>query len=202
MCSQAAAQKPSLSAAADQTRCVNLAPPAQRPLVLQRAKTDAFEGLEWDNPDRPEARNLLTIYQCVTGGLGWVQAWEGSRLSMSSASGGRTAMHWLASVGAPVLVHQALWQSWHELDCMALSRAQSSPGHPSCTTPAGMDKEAVLAEVGGMRWGDFKPRLADALVAHLEPIQARYNEVMQDEGALDAILAKVRTGVALRSGDQ
>jgi hypothetical protein len=35
--------------------------------LLQRAKTDAFEGLEWDNPDRPEARNLLTIYQCVTG---------------------------------------------------------------------------------------------------------------------------------------
>lgn len=34
----------------------------------QRAKTDAFDGLEWDNPDRPEARNLLTIYQCVTGG--------------------------------------------------------------------------------------------------------------------------------------
>jgi hypothetical protein len=34
---------------------------------LQRAKTDAFEGLEWDNPERPEARNLLTIYQCVTG---------------------------------------------------------------------------------------------------------------------------------------
>lgn len=37
------------------------------PPCLQRAKTDAFEGLEWDNPERPEARNLLTIYQCVTG---------------------------------------------------------------------------------------------------------------------------------------
>ena len=33
----------------------------------QRAKTDAYEGLELDNPDRPEARNLTTIYQCVTG---------------------------------------------------------------------------------------------------------------------------------------
>ena len=42
-----------------------------------------------------------------------------------------------------------------------------------------------------MRWGDFKPRLADALVAHLQPIQRRYAEVMEDEGALDAILAKV-----------
>ena len=34
---------------------------------MQRAKTDAVDGLELDNPDRPEARNLLTIYQCVTG---------------------------------------------------------------------------------------------------------------------------------------
>lgn len=55
----------------------------------------------------------------------------------------------------------------------------------------GLDREAVLAEVSGMRWGDFKPRLADALVAHLQPIQARYTEVMADEGALDGILAKV-----------
>lgn len=35
--------------------------------AVQRAKTDAFEGLEFDNPERPESRNLLTIYQCVTG---------------------------------------------------------------------------------------------------------------------------------------
>lgn len=60
----------------------------------------------------------------------------------------------------------------------------------------------MLAEVSGMRWGDFKPRLADALVAHLEPIQARYAEVMGDQGALDAILAKVGAGRCLRSGWQ
>lgn len=61
----------------------------------------------------------------------------------------------------------------------------------------------MLADVGGMRWGDFKPRLADALVAHLQPIQQRYAEVMRDEGALDAILAQVSKrvpgrGVALK----
>jgi tryptophanyl-tRNA synthetase len=62
---------------------------------------------------------------------------------------------------------------------------------PLCRLVAGLSREEVLAEVGSMRWGDFKPRLADALVAHLEPIQQRYHEVMRDEGALDAILAKV-----------
>lgn len=28
-----------------------------------------------------------------------------------------------------------------------------------------------------MKWGAFKPLLADAVVAHLEPIQQKYNEV-------------------------
>lgn len=47
-------------------------------LCLQRAKTDAFEGLELENPERPEARNLLTIYQCVTG-MSQASGVEGSR---------------------------------------------------------------------------------------------------------------------------
>lgn len=34
---------------------------------IQRCKTDAFVGLEWDNPERPECSNLLNIYQSVTG---------------------------------------------------------------------------------------------------------------------------------------
>ena len=34
---------------------------------VKRAKTDAFEGLQDDNPERPEARNLVTMYQLMTG---------------------------------------------------------------------------------------------------------------------------------------
>ena len=34
---------------------------------LKKAKTDAFQGLEADNPERPEARNLVTMYQLMTG---------------------------------------------------------------------------------------------------------------------------------------
>eukprot|EP00752_Nemacystus_decipiens_P010013 g8927.t1 len=34
---------------------------------LRKCKTDMYKGLEWDNPDRPECTNLLTIYQAVTG---------------------------------------------------------------------------------------------------------------------------------------
>ena len=34
---------------------------------VKRAKTDTFEGLEYGNPDRPEATNLLGIYSLCTG---------------------------------------------------------------------------------------------------------------------------------------
>jgi tryptophanyl-tRNA synthetase len=41
-----------------------------------------------------------------------------------------------------------------------------------------------------MRWGGFKPLLADALVAHLEPIQAKYNSILADPGYVDKVLAE------------
>lgn len=34
---------------------------------VKKAKTDMYEGLEDDNPERPEAKNLLAIYQLMTG---------------------------------------------------------------------------------------------------------------------------------------
>ena len=34
---------------------------------IKRAKTDSYIGLEFDNPDRPEAENLLTIYSILSG---------------------------------------------------------------------------------------------------------------------------------------
>ena len=38
-----------------------------------------------------------------------------------------------------------------------------------------------------MSWGAFKPVLADAVVAHIEPIQKRYNEVVADEVYLNKV---------------
>jgi hypothetical protein len=58
----------------------------------------------------------------------------------------------------------------------------------------------VLADVGGMRWGEFKPHFADAVIAHLGPIQARYAEVMDDPAMLDQILAMVRVVVVCGCG--
>lgn len=47
----------------------------------------------------------------------------------------------------------------------------------------------VEAEVAALTWGEFKPRLADAVVEHLRPLQTRHAAIMADIGALDAFLA-------------
>ena len=58
-----------------------------------------------------------------------------------------------------------------------------------------MWQESVLEEAGSMRWGPFKSVLADAVVAHLQPIQQKYAAVMADEAYLDEVcLRKKRQG--------
>jgi tryptophanyl-tRNA synthetase len=49
--------------------------------------------------------------------------------------------------------------------------------------------------VAGMRYGDFKKRVAAAVIARLEPIQRRYREVTADPGYLESVLARGREHV-------
>jgi tryptophanyl-tRNA synthetase len=104
----------------DASRINVLDPPDVIRQKIKRCKTDPLPGIEWDNPDRPEATNLLNIYLAV------------------------------------------------------------QPGRT---------REEILAEVNGLKWGDFKPKLADAVIAHLEPIQTRYNEIRADDRYLHQVLA-------------
>ncbi len=50
-----------------------------------------------------------------------------------------------------------------------------------------MLQDVIAEEVKDMRWGQFKSTLADAVVAHLEPIQQRYHEVIADNTYLDQV---------------
>lgn len=52
----------------------------------------------------------------------------------------------------------------------------------------GKGKDEIFSEVKHMSWGTFKPILAEAIVEHLRPYQAMYDEVMADPGQLDRIL--------------
>jgi len=111
--------KMSKSDANDGSRINVLDPPKVIRDKIKKCKTDEWRGLEWGNPERPEASNLLNIYLAV------------------------------------------------------------QPGRT---------KEDIMEEVKEMSWGDFKPVLAEAVVAHLEPIQKRYAEVREDDEYLDRVL--------------
>jgi tryptophanyl-tRNA synthetase len=48
--------------------------------------------------------------------------------------------------------------------------------------------DTMRAEFSGLRYGDLKKRVAEMVVAKLEPIQARYREIISDPGYLDQVL--------------
>ena len=48
----------------------------------------------------------------------------------------------------------------------------------------------MLSNYGGQGFGAFKPALGEVLVETLDPINARFLELKDDDEALDAILAR------------
>ncbi len=69
------------------------------------------------------------------------------------------------------------------------------PERPECNNLLGLyalltskTKQAVAAECQDMGWGQFKPLLAEATVAHLKPIQAKYQEIMDNKDYLNDVL--------------
>ena len=60
--------KMSKSDSNDYSRINVLDPPKLIRDKIKKCKTDAEKGLEWDNPNRPEATNLLSIYAAVQPG--------------------------------------------------------------------------------------------------------------------------------------
>jgi len=52
------------------------------------------------------------------------------------------------------------------------------------------DPSITKQSVAGMRYGDFKKRVAQAVIARLEPIQQRYRAVTAEPSYIDAVLAR------------
>ncbi len=115
-------KKMSKSDPSELSRISLLDPPEAIAKKIKRCKTDPIKGLEFDNPDRPECHNLLSLYQLLSG----------------------------------------------------------------------QSREAVAAECAEMGWGQFKPLLTETAIAALEPIQAKYSEIMGDRAALETILREGR----------
>lgn len=49
--------------------------------------------------------------------------------------------------------------------------------------------DAALSDIGGVQFGAFKQKLADAAVAHLEPITTEMNRLLSDRAEIDRVLA-------------
>ncbi|HEY3938620.1 MAG TPA: tryptophan--tRNA ligase [Bryobacteraceae bacterium] len=57
------------------------------------------------------------------------------------------------------------------------------------------DPTITKESVAGMRYGDFKKRIAEAVIARLEPIQRRYREITSDTQYVDSVLSRGRERV-------
>jgi tryptophanyl-tRNA synthetase len=57
------------------------------------------------------------------------------------------------------------------------------------------DSSISREQVAGMRYGDFKKLVAEAVVARLEPIQGRYREIMADPFYIEGVLRRGREHV-------
>jgi tryptophanyl-tRNA synthetase len=120
-------KKMSKSDPSELSRLELLDPPDAIQRKIKKCKTDPIKGLTFDDPERPECHNLLTLYQ--------------------------------------ILSNQT--------------------------------KEAVAKECQDLGWGQFKPLLTEAAIAALEPIQAQYYELMENQDYLDGVL---RSGASKASG--
>ena len=57
------------------------------------------------------------------------------------------------------------------------------------------DPSFTPAVASGLRYGDFKKRVADAVIARLEPIQKKYREIAADPGYVQQVLSQGRERV-------
>lgn len=61
--------------------------------------------------------------------------------------------------------------------------------------------DAMKQHFTGLRYGDLKKTVAEAVLAGLEPIQKRYAEVMADPGYLESVLQQGRDRVTPIAAD-
>ncbi len=54
-----------------------------------------------------------------------------------------------------------------------------------------LEEDAIMRQrFTGMRYGDLKKQVAEAVIAQLEPLQARYREITKDPGYIESVLQK------------
>jgi tryptophanyl-tRNA synthetase len=65
----------------------------------------------------------------------------------------------------------------------------------------GATDEQMKTKFAGMRYGDLKKQVAEAVISHLEPFQQRYREITADRAYLASILREGAERVAPIAND-
>ena len=66
---------------------------------------------------------------------------------------------------------------------------------------AGVSDDEIKSEFTGLRYGDLKKRVADMVIAHIEPFQARYKQIVSEPGYLEGVLREGAERVAPIAND-
>jgi tryptophanyl-tRNA synthetase len=66
---------------------------------------------------------------------------------------------------------------------------------------AGSSDDEIKRQFTGLRYGDLKKQVADMVIAHLEPFQARYRQIVSEPGYLAGILREGAERVAPIAND-
>ncbi|HZS56676.1 MAG TPA: tryptophan--tRNA ligase [Bryobacteraceae bacterium] len=103
--------------------------------------------------------------------------------------------HAIALLDEPKVIEKKILRATTDSE-PAVDPANMGAGIANLLTIAEACDSSINKEsVAGMRYGDFKKRVAAAVIARLEPIQRRFREVIADPGYLESTLARGREHV-------
>ncbi len=111
------------------------------------------------------------------------------------------AGHLIALLDEPKVIQKKIMRATTDSQ-PAVDPETMGPGIANLLTIAQACDGSINKEsVAGMRYGDFKKRVAEAVVARLEPIQKKYREITAEPSYIESVLAQGRERVLPLSED-
>jgi tryptophanyl-tRNA synthetase len=109
-------------------------------------------------------------------------------VKMSKSAGGSN--HAIALLDPPEVIRKKIARATTDSQ-PAVDPETMGPGIANLFTIAhACDASITLETVSGLRYGDFKKRVAEAVVCRLEPIQKKYRDITAEPGYIDSVLQR------------
>ena len=100
---------------------------------------------------------------------------------------------YIAILDKPEVIRRKMRRAVTDCDNTVVFNPENKPGVSNLmsilSALSGMSMEAISAEYDGKGYGKFKDAVADSVIAALEPIQKRYDEISADKAYLQEILS-------------